>query len=161
MQPDNLRVTQVAFVVEDLERTVAGYQALSGWGPWSVYEYQPPQLRDLRVRGEPAEFTWIGAEAEVGSVWVEVLQPVSGGGPLRDWLDRHGEGVHHLGYWAETMAESEDLRARFERQGAELLMSAWIGDVFFFYMDAAPVIYEVWTGDLDSLRASRTIGAAQ
>ena len=154
-----LMVSQVAYLVEDLEKSVDAYRDLAGWGPWNVYEYKAPALRDLKVRGEPADFTWIGAEVEVGPMWVEFLQPLDGGGPFREWLDEHGESPHHVGYWAPTMDDAEELRGRFEAQGAEVLLSAWIGDVFFFYMDAKPGIYEVWTGDLDSLVPSRVIPA--
>ena len=38
-----------------------------GWGPWEVYEYVPGRLRELTVRGEHADFTWLGAEAQIAS----------------------------------------------------------------------------------------------
>jgi hypothetical protein len=37
-----------------------------------------------------------------------------------------------------------------------VLMSAWIDQVYFYFLDSKPMIVEVWTGDLDSLRPSRT-----
>jgi hypothetical protein len=73
-----------------------------------------------------------------------------------EWLDAHGEGVHHIGYWAKSMEEADRIHDALAATGAEELLSAWIDDVYFFYMDTRPVITEVWTGDLDSLRASRT-----
>ena len=160
MKPDfpviSYEISQVAMIVEDVEASMHQYHRLHGWGPWSIYEYEPPRLRDLRVRGEPASFTWIGAEAEVGSVWVELLAPVAGPSVFRDWLSEHGEGVHHVGYWAKTPEEAAGIHEGLSSTGAPELLSAWIDDVEFFYMDTRPVITEVWTGDLDSLKASRT-----
>lgn len=149
-------ISQVAMIVEDLEASMQHYHRLHGWGPWSIYEYKPPRLRDLRVRGEPASLTWIGAETEVGPVWVELLQPLQGASVFGDWLQRHGEGVHHVGYWAKTPAEAAQIHDALASTGAQELLSAWIDDVQFYYMDTRPTITEVWTGDLDSLKASRT-----
>jgi len=155
--PDVVRyeISQVAMIVHDLEASMREYNRLHGWGPWSIYEYRPPRLRNVFVRGEPAELTWIGAETEVGSVWVELLQPISGGLVFADWLERHGEGVHHVGYWAKTREEADRIHDALSATGADELLSAWIDDVYFFYMDTRPTVTEVWTGDLDSLRESR------
>jgi methylmalonyl-CoA/ethylmalonyl-CoA epimerase len=149
-------ISQVAMVVHDLQASMREYNRLFGWGPWSVYEYDPPRLRNVLVRGEPAELTWVGAETEVGAVWVELLQPISGDAVFGDWLARHGEGVHHVGYWAKNQDEAARIHDALSSAGADELFSAWIDDVYFFYMDTRPTITEVWTGDLDSLRASRT-----
>lgn len=149
-------ISQVAMVVRDLDASMREYHRLHGWGPWSIYEYKPPHLHDVLVRGRPAELTWIGAETEVGAVWVELLQPLSGNAVFGDWLSYHGEGVHHVGYWAKTHAEAAAIHDALAAAGADELLSAWIGDVYFFYMDSRPTVTEVWTGDLDSLRASRT-----
>ena len=148
-------ISQVAMVVRDLEASMRDYNRRHGWGPWSIYEYEPPRLRNVLVRGQAAELTWIGAETEVGAVWVELLQPVSGNAVFADWLDRHGEGVHHVGYWAKSGDEATRIHDALAAAGADELLSAWIDDVYFFYMDTRPTVTEVWTGDLDSLRASR------
>jgi hypothetical protein len=34
----------------------------------------------------------------LGSLMVELLQPVEGEGVYRDFLNEHGEGLHHLGH---------------------------------------------------------------
>jgi methylmalonyl-CoA/ethylmalonyl-CoA epimerase len=153
--PVHYEISQVAMVVPNLEASMREYHRLHGWGPWNIYEYTPPRLRDVLVRGEPAELTWIGAEAEVGAVWVELLQPLSGTAVFGDWLDYHGEGVHHVGYWAKTHQEATRIHDSLVEAGASELLSASIDDVHFFYMDTRPTVTEVWTGDLDSLQASR------
>jgi methylmalonyl-CoA/ethylmalonyl-CoA epimerase len=153
-----LSIHQVATLVTDLDATIARLQSSMGWGPWEVYEYVPGRLRDLRVYGEPAAFTWIGAEAAVGpEMYVELLQPTSSNGILRDWMDKHGEGVHHVGYWAPSIEVAEQVLERFTRSGTRVLLSAWIDDVFFYYLDTSPMIYEVWAGDLDSLAPARRV----
>lgn len=149
-------ISQVALVVNDLEKSMREYTETMGWGPWTIYEYNPPRLHDVLVRGVPQKFTWIGAETPVGSTYIELLQPLEGSSVFREFIDRRGEGLHHIGYWAKSMDEADRIRSMFKARGTPLLMSAWIDRVFFYYLDTAPMVIEVWTGDLDSLRPSRT-----
>jgi methylmalonyl-CoA/ethylmalonyl-CoA epimerase len=148
-------VSQMALLVNDLDQVMRDYCDNLGWGPWKIYEYRSPWLRDLKVRGEPAEFTWLGAEAVVGNVWVEILQPLEGESPFTDWLARHGDGVHHMGYEVQTMDEARTLHREFEAQGAPELLSAWCGDMFLFYMDTKPLVTEVWVGSAADLTPDR------
>jgi methylmalonyl-CoA/ethylmalonyl-CoA epimerase len=154
--PFPLPISQVALVVNDLEKSMREYTETMGWGPWTIYEYKPPRIHDILVRGTPERFTWIGAETPVGSTYVELLQPLDGPSIFRRFIDQRGEGFHHIGYWAKTMEEADRIRHMFQARGTPLLMSAWIDRVFFYYLDSSPIIIEVWTGDLDSLQASRT-----
>ena len=149
-------ISQVALVVNDLEKSMRDYAETMGWGPWTIYEYNPPRLHDVLVRGAPQEFTWIGAETPVGSTYIELLQPLEGPSILREFIDERGEGLHHIGYWAKSMDEADRIKNMFRARGTPVLMSAWIDRVFFYYLDTTPMVIEVWTGDLDSLRPSRT-----
>ncbi len=144
-------VSQVALVVGDLDSVIRHYADDLGIGPWAIYEYRAPWLHDLRVRGEPANFTWLGAEARVGPIWMEVLEPLEGQGPLRDWHDLHGDGVHHLGYEVETQAEADALHAMLGEHANGELLSAWCGEIPFFYMDTKPIVTEVWVGSAAAL----------
>ena len=148
-------VSQVALVVSDLTKSMREYTETMGWGPWSIYEYKAPRLHDLIVRGEPDSFTWIGAETPVGSTYIELLQPLDGPSIFRQFMDRHGQGMHHIGYWAKNMGEADSIKQAFASRGVPVLMSAWIDQVYFYYFDSSPMIIEVWTGDLDSLKPNR------
>jgi Glyoxalase/Bleomycin resistance protein/Dioxygenase superfamily len=155
-----LTIHQIASIVNDLDASVTRVSERMGWGPWEVYEYVPGRLRDLTVRGKPAEFTWLGAEVAIGpQTYVEFLQPTSDSGILAEWLTAHGEGVHHVGYWAPSLDEAHRIQREMTSDGTEVLLSAWIDDVYFYYLDTRPMIYEVWAGDLDSLTPVRRIGA--
>jgi hypothetical protein len=60
-----MTISQICVVVHDIEAALKSYTENCGWGPWNVYEYQPPLLHDTRLRGEPVEFQMIGAETTV------------------------------------------------------------------------------------------------
>src|SRR5262245_10595958 len=71
------------------------YDELCGWEPWYVYAYTPPFL-DGELRGQPAEFTYLGAEVQAGPVWFELLQPLEGRSLYTEFLEEKGEGLHHV-----------------------------------------------------------------
>ena len=157
-EPGRPGIHQVASIVADLDSSVSHLRETMGWGPWDVYEYVPGRVRELTVRGTPAEFTWLGAETEISpGVYVELLEPTSPNGILYDWLTTHGEGIHHVGYWAPSIETARSLLKQLTRDGTEVLLSAWIDDMYFYYLDTQPMIYEVFAGDLDSLQPVRRI----
>ncbi len=94
--PTPMKITQIAVVVRDIEAALKTYTETLGWGPWSVFDYKPPLLHDTRVKGEPAEYRMIGAEASVDGLGFELIQPVSGPSIYQEFLDAHGEGVQHI-----------------------------------------------------------------
>jgi hypothetical protein len=132
-------ISQIAVVCHDVRKTMEAYTKLLGWGPWNVYRHEPPRLHDTVVRGEPVEYTMLGAETHVGNMGFEFLQPLEGPSIYREWLDEHGEGLHHIAVMLHDLDESTELKKRFAEQGAPVLMGGRIGDsIEFFYLDTEP-----------------------
>jgi methylmalonyl-CoA/ethylmalonyl-CoA epimerase len=154
-----LAISQIAIVVHDLQEALERYHRVFGWGPWNVYEHKPPSLHHTKLRGVPTEFTMLGAEAHVGPIVVEFIQPVSGPNIYSEWLEEHGEGLHHIAVMRPTPEESAETRRRFlEEAGAEVLMEGRIGEsIEFYYVDSQPtlkVIFESGTGHAVDLKPS-------
>lgn len=136
----SLAITQICMVVKDLRSTMETYYKTLGWGPWSVFEYGPPLLHDTVLRGEPTYYTMIGAEAHVGGINVELIQPVEGPSIYKEWLDRHGEGVHHIACM-KVGSNADELLKQFADLGMREVMSGSIGDTIrFFYLDTEPML---------------------
>jgi catechol 2,3-dioxygenase-like lactoylglutathione lyase family enzyme len=154
-----LAISQIAIVVNDIEDALEKYHRVLGWGPWNVYEHKPPSLHDTYLHGKPVEYTMIGAEAHVGAIDVELLQPVDGPSIYKEWLDEHGEGMHHIAVMRHTPEESEETMRHFGDLGADVLMEGRIGEsIHFFYLDTGPllkVIFESGTGHAVDLQPVR------
>ena len=84
-----LPISQIAIVVRDIDDALEKYNRVLGWGPWSVYEHQPPPLHDTYLHGSPTAYTMIGAETHVGPIVVELLQPCNGPSIYKEWLEKH------------------------------------------------------------------------
>jgi methylmalonyl-CoA/ethylmalonyl-CoA epimerase len=155
-----LSISQIAIVVKDMDDALEKYHRVLGWGPWNVYEHTPPSLHDTYVRGEPVEYTMLGAECHVGPVDVELLQPLEGPSIYKEWLEEHGEGMHHIAVMRHTPEESQETMRHFNGLGAEVLMEGRIGEsIHFYYLDTGPllkVIFESGTGHAVDLQPVRT-----
>jgi methylmalonyl-CoA/ethylmalonyl-CoA epimerase len=102
-------VRQVAFVVNDLEAGMRSWADLLDVSPWSAYTLGPPRLRDMVFRGEATEFAFRHALAWSGELQLELVQPLTGPSIFTEHLDRHGEGVHHIGVIVPDHAASSAL----------------------------------------------------
>lgn len=113
-------IEHAAVLVRDLDRAMERYADELGIGPWAVYTFSPDWIRDMTFRGKEQGYTMKLALAQVGPVMYELIEPVQGPSSYEEFLNEHGEGLHHLGYFVEDIdAEIENMRSK----GYELLQS--------------------------------------
>ena len=100
-------IDHVAIAVEDLEAAIAWYEAAFG----ATVEHREVVASD-------------GVEEallNVAESYVQLLTPVSDDSPVAKYLEKRGEGLHHIGYRVEDCAAAlESLRA----QGSRLIDEA-------------------------------------
>ncbi len=96
---------QVGILVASIDEALPRYTTLFGVDDWLIVENGPENLHGLHVRMEPRDFSM--RLALVGSgPQIELLEPVAGDDALREWLDRRGPGLHHLGYEVVSIDET-------------------------------------------------------
>jgi glyoxalase/bleomycin resistance protein/dioxygenase superfamily protein len=96
----------LAFNAEDADAARDAYERRAGIWPW----------RDLAGSGELGP-TW---RCELKRTAIELIRPPSTG-PIREHLDRHGPGVHHLGVAVPTGDLDQAVRQLVAAGCAELL----------------------------------------
>jgi catechol 2,3-dioxygenase-like lactoylglutathione lyase family enzyme len=114
------RIAQVAFVVRDLEAKMRAFWDDFGIGPWSIYTFEPPRVKDMTYRGQRQDFRMRVAFAMCGETQIELVQSLSGPNLYDEFLAQCGEGVQHLGIHVTDM---EAARREMEAQGYALLQS--------------------------------------
>jgi methylmalonyl-CoA/ethylmalonyl-CoA epimerase len=120
--PEKRRVgecLQIGLVVSDLNRTIDILSGVFGIGPFRTAEWPPAEQPDLArsYRGQPGRFTARMAWADLGTVELEVIQPLDGDSAWADFLRRHGDGVHHIKF---NVDEVEPFVALAAAHGLEL-----------------------------------------
>lgn len=88
---------QAGIVVKDCDKSMKLYGDMLGIKSWVVFTIDKSMCR-LTYRGKPSEHSFKSAMAMVGTMMIELLQPLEGNGTYSDWLRERGEGVHHLGH---------------------------------------------------------------
>jgi methylmalonyl-CoA/ethylmalonyl-CoA epimerase len=95
------RIDHVGVACRDLEATIRRYETTFGLTVVSreVNEEQGVEEAMLVVAAPAGRSA---AEAGGGS-YVQLLRPVRDDSPVGRFLDRHGEGVHHVGYGVDDV----------------------------------------------------------
>jgi methylmalonyl-CoA/ethylmalonyl-CoA epimerase len=97
-------IDHVAIAVADLDAAVAWYQEMFG----------ATVAHRERIASDGVE----EALLKVADSYIQLLTPVSPDSPVARYLERHGEGLHHVGYRVADVASAlETLKA----QGARVI----------------------------------------
>jgi catechol 2,3-dioxygenase-like lactoylglutathione lyase family enzyme len=89
---------QIGVVVKDLDKTIQLLTQVFGMGPFRTIDWPPAGRTDIEkfYYGQPGDFTARMAFTDLGSVELELIQPVSGQSIWADFLEQHGGGIHHI-----------------------------------------------------------------
>jgi hypothetical protein len=128
-------LAQISVVVRDVHATMKRYVEVAGIGPWAVYEFGPPEVTNIRLRGQPATFNALIAIAWTGESMWELIQPVDGSSIYQEFLDQRGDGMHHVLVRHAGHDMDETIKA-FGKHGCEVAMSFERGGTRFAYIDA-------------------------
>lgn len=109
-------------VTADYKRTLTSLSAL-GISPWRIYTCAPHNTTAQTYHGQSSEFTLRFCYASLlGGMTYEVIQPVSGPTIFQEFLDKQGEGIHHIAYDCNGIAMEERVK-RFRERGFECVQS--------------------------------------
>lgn len=135
-------VTQVAWVVEDLDKSVKEFYETFGIGPWHYYRYGSPLLTMMRRRGKETSYCMITAVADAGTTRMELIQPIEGDTIFHEFVLKNGYGkVQHFGIAIENMQEALEIA---RKAGIDVTMEGsgygLDGDGYFAYLDTEGLI---------------------
>jgi catechol 2,3-dioxygenase-like lactoylglutathione lyase family enzyme len=106
---DNKVLTQVCIIVRDVEASYARYAEIFGFGnPW---DFQTTLLHDhtkATYYGEPTDARAKIAGWEIGRIQFELLQPLDPRSSWYDFLEQHGEGIHHIAFFVPKTGTAAD-----------------------------------------------------
>jgi methylmalonyl-CoA/ethylmalonyl-CoA epimerase len=140
-------LTQVGIVVRDIERTSEAYARAFGiekpkWSWTDGYD-----KAGTEYRGAPSPARSKLAFMRFGSLDIELIEPDSGPSTWREFLDEHGEGVHHLALVIDGMKEHV---GRAGAAGMGLLQKGEYDGGRYAYIDASSelkVVFELLEND--------------
>ena len=143
-------LVEVCVVTRDHRRTMEGLVRL-GIGPWRVYTFTPDNVTRQTYNGEPASFSLKVCFAEGKNVIWELMEPLGGPNIVEDFLEEHGEGIHHLAFDCEDIPLEQRIAA-FAERGFPLTQSGgWLDQnafenafAFFGTEEATSAVFETY-----------------
>lgn len=114
------KVSQIGVIVKDMERAVKHYESL-GIGPFRpLKNIATKERKILGKKIDPNAFKLQVLVARLGSVDLELIQPVEGDSLWKEFLDKKGEGINHLGFFVDDIEKEE---AKLADKGLPVLYS--------------------------------------
>lgn len=133
---------QIGVVVKDLDKAIGRLSAL-GIGPF--YSKTPPPAARSIFRGQPfipRERVNIQA-AMMGNAELELVQPLGGESPHKEYLDEKGEGIQHIAFTVDDLNKATEI---LTSRGCTLLMKGDRGDgggVAYIDLNVGGIIVEL------------------
>lgn len=110
---DNNTIIHVCVVVRDIYQVSKNLAEIFGIEEAPIRKKGEKNNQDHRTiyQGKYSVDTeWIGAFYQMGTIEMELIQPIGSGPSVwKDYLDQHGEGIHHLGFRVKDNKEAIEL----------------------------------------------------
>jgi len=111
-------VDHIGIVVRDCEKVIETWERMFGIGPWAIREMSGTTPEGKTVTAKVAF-------AYMGDLEIELIQIIKGKTLHSEFLETHGEGLHHLGFFVDDVdGEAASLVAK----GAKVIVQnpGWI-----------------------------------
>ncbi|MEM2122935.1 MAG: VOC family protein [Candidatus Bathyarchaeia archaeon] len=137
-------IAQIGIVVKDLKESMEKYWKIFGIGPWDIYTFTPSTMEPTPYT-KPLNCSFRIALAKMKNIQIELIQPLEGPTLHRDFLEKRGEGVHHI---KEKLTDDEIPLAieKYEKAGIKVIQGAKFKKDLHFYLDTEELlgfIYEL------------------
>lgn len=102
-------INHIGVVVRNLDEALRRFSETLGIGPFRSFEASFP---DAKLWGKPESSTLKIAFGNLGTVLFEVMEPLAGRSLHGEFLEKHGEGIQHIGFVVpDIQADLATLRA--------------------------------------------------
>ena len=96
-------ICQIGLVVRDIEKTAKAYADVFGMDVPNVIITDTGDVAHTKFRGVPTQARAKLAFFQMGGLSLELIEPVGEPSTWKEFLDEHGEGVHHIAFQIEGM----------------------------------------------------------
>jgi len=125
-------VLHIAFVVRDIEKSARTYADLFGVDVPTASLTDPLEKTNIHFNGKPTTGRAKLAFLRLENITVELIEPVGGPSSWQEFLQKRGEGVHHIAFKVKGM--DEDI-ARLERKGGRMVQRGDFTGGSYSYVD--------------------------
>jgi methylmalonyl-CoA/ethylmalonyl-CoA epimerase len=122
MGPNDMVILQdfhhICLLVRNVEEAAANFSKAFGIGPFVTTPSEAPESK-ATVRGTPQGYKLKFANASIGPITLELVEPIGGNCVLTESLKERGEGLHHLAFRCPPPIDDE--LAKWKKLGIDPL----------------------------------------
>jgi Glyoxalase/Bleomycin resistance protein/Dioxygenase superfamily len=141
------KIYQIAWVTRDLEKSMKAWVENLKIGPWTVLTFTNQSLKYLKVDDKTVTepFKFLIGISWIGDMQLELIEPVYGPTIYEAFIQKHGEGLHHI---KERIADDamEGVVQGYRDQGIGVTQTGQFETDFHYYLNTEPrldFIYEL------------------
>ena len=112
------KIDQIGIVVENCEAAAKMFENLLGIGPFQILDRG---AESMLYKGKPSKIHVKNALCRLNNIQIElieVIEVIEGACVQKDFLDKNGPGLHHIGIYIEDLDNTVN---QMEKEGFNLL----------------------------------------
>ncbi|MCS7111526.1 MAG: VOC family protein [Ignisphaera sp.] len=126
-------VAQIAIVVKDLNKAIDSWSRILGVKPSRVTETDRWEETKMQFMGSPSRGRARLAFFNLNNIVIELIEPIDGPSTWREFLEKHGQGIHHIAFDVRERSECID---RFIGAGSYIQQTGMFRGGRYTYIDA-------------------------
>ena len=111
-------ICQVGVVVKDIDASAKRYAKIFGVDVPEVIITDVAEVAHTELRGQSTPARAKLAFFKMGQLSLELIEPLGGPSTWKEFLDQHGEGVHHLAF---EIKDTDGVVKNLEAEGLPVL----------------------------------------
>ncbi len=128
------KITQVAIIVKDIDKARNAWAKVLGTEVPEVMVAESHQSRPTLYQGDPSDAKAKLAFFNMDNLQLELIQPLGKKSTWQDFLDTHGEGIHHIAFEVKNI---DEVAKKLESDGNPTVqLGGWDGGAYN-YVDAS------------------------
>ena len=141
------KIYQIAWVTRDLGKSMKAWVENLKIGPWTVLTFTKQSLKYLKVDDKTVTepFKFLIGISWIGDMQLELIEPVYGPTIYEAFIQKHGEGLHHIKERIEDDAMAGVIQG-YRDQGIGVTQTGQFETDFHYYLNTEPrldFIYEL------------------
>jgi methylmalonyl-CoA epimerase len=130
-------ICQIGIVVKDIERTARAYADIFGMDMPKIRITDTAEITHIKFRGAPTQARAKLAFFQMGSLSLELIEPVGEPSTWKEFLDEHGESVHHIAFRIKDM---DKVLESLDEKGIPAIQRGDYTGGRYAYVDSAPAL---------------------
>ncbi len=104
----NAVLCQIGFVAKDAGRMARKLSEITGMKPGEPIIADSVEKARTRFRGQPSSARAKLIFFDMGQVSIEIIEPMGSPSTWSEFLEKHGDGVHHIAFTVKSAKDSAD-----------------------------------------------------